>query len=98
MRGAAPRRLQVPVNESEIDFNGIIRRLYKNRYRGFLAITYLRDAWTECDHTDNVSETILLRNQLMENLQSEPGETGQLEGRSVTTPIHSTWPQSLPAI
>ncbi|MGD0740023.1 MAG: sugar phosphate isomerase/epimerase [Terracidiphilus sp.] len=97
MRGGAPRRLQAPVNESEIDFNGILRRLYKNRYRGYLAITYFRDVWKECDHTDNVSETILLRNQLMENLRPEPGDTSQSEARSVATLIQGAWPQSLPA-
>ncbi len=98
MRGGAPHRLQAPVNESEIDFNGLIRRLNKNRYQGFLAITYLRDAWIECDHTDNVSETILLRNRIMENLQPEPGEAGQSEARSAATLIQGTWPQSPPAI
>lgn len=98
MRGGAPRRLQAPVNESEIDFNGILRRLYKNRYQGFLAITYFRDAWKECDHTDNVSETILLRNQLMENLRQEPGDTSQSEAQSAATLIQGTWPQSSPAI
>jgi sugar phosphate isomerase/epimerase len=98
MRGGAPHRLQAPVNESEIDFNGIIRRLNKNRYRGFLAITYLRDAWNECDNTDNVSETILLRNRIMENLQPEPGETGQSVGQSTATLAQGTWPQSSPAI
>jgi sugar phosphate isomerase/epimerase len=94
MRGGAPHRLQAPVNESEIDFNGIIRRLNKNQYRGFLAITYLRDAWNECDNTDNVSETILLRNRIMENLQPEPGEAGQSAGESIAAPIQGTWPQS----
>jgi sugar phosphate isomerase/epimerase len=96
MRGAAPHRLQVPVNESEIDFKGIIRRLYKNRYRGFLAITYLREAWKGCDHTDNVSETILLRNRIGENLQSEPAETSQSEERSAATVTGEKWPQPSP--
>jgi sugar phosphate isomerase/epimerase len=98
MRGGAPHRLQAPVNESEIDFNGIIRRLYKNRYRGFLAITYFRDAWKQCDHTDNVSETILLRNQLIENLRPEAGKTGQSDGKSIAAPIQGTWPESSPAV
>jgi sugar phosphate isomerase/epimerase len=94
MRGGAPNRLQAPVNESEIDFNGIIRRLNKNQYQGFLAITYLRDASNERDNTDNVSETILLRNRIMENLQPEPEETGQSAGESIAAPIQETWPQS----
>ena len=97
MRGAAPHRLQAPVNESEIDFNGIIRRLYKHRYRGFLAITYFRDAWKQCDHTDNVSETILLRNHIMENLRPEAGETSPSERKLIAAPIQGTWPQSSPA-
>ncbi|MFZ0336640.1 MAG: sugar phosphate isomerase/epimerase [Terracidiphilus sp.] len=96
LRGSAPHRLQVPVNESEIDFNGIVKRLYKNKYRGFLAVTYLRDAWKECDHTDNVSEIILLRNQLIENLRQEPGEASLLEERSIGAPLQGTWPQSAP--
>lgn len=97
LRGGAPHRLQVPVDESEIDFNGIIRRLHKNQYRGFLAITYRRDTWMECTHTDNVSETILLRNQLMESLRPDPGETSELEDRSIAAPMQGTWPQSSPA-
>ncbi len=98
LRGCAPQRLQAPVNESEIDFSSIVKRLYKNRYRGFLAITYLRDTWKQCDHTDNVSETILLRNQLIENLHAEPGETSQSEGRSVATLIQGAWPRPSPVI
>jgi sugar phosphate isomerase/epimerase len=98
MRGGAPHRLQAPVHESEIDFNGIIRRLYKNRYRGFLAITYFRDAWKQSDRTDNVSETILLRNQLIENLRAEAGEISPSEGRSIAAPIQGAWPQSSPAV
>ena len=98
LRGGAAHRLQAPVNESEIDFSGIVKRLYKNRYRGFLAITYLRDTWKQCHHTDNVSETILLRNQLIENLHTQPGETSQSEARPVATLIQSAWPRSSPAI
>ena len=98
MRGGAPHRLQAPVHESEIDFNGIIRRLYRNRYHGFLAITYFRDAWKPSDRTDNVSETILLRNQLIENLRPEAAETGRTKGRSIAAPIQGTWGQSSPAV
>jgi sugar phosphate isomerase/epimerase len=94
LRGGAPHRPQVPVNESEIDLNGIIRRLYKNRYQGFLAITYLRDAWKQCAQTDNVSETILLRNQLIEILRPDPGETSESEERSVAASFQGAWPQS----
>jgi sugar phosphate isomerase/epimerase len=93
LRGGAPHRLQVPVDENEIDFNGIIRRLYKNQYRGFLAITYLRDSWKQRAQTDNVSETILLRNRLIENLRPESEKTTQPEERSIAASTQGLWPQ-----
>ncbi|MGA3133634.1 MAG: sugar phosphate isomerase/epimerase [Terracidiphilus sp.] len=97
MRGSTPQRLQLPLHESSIDFQGIIRRLFKNRYPGFLAITYLREVWNKCDRTDNVSETILLRKQLMESLPPEPAKTNQAEARSAASLVRGTWPQSSPA-
>lgn len=63
-RGGAPRRLQVPVNENEIDFANMVRRLHKQKYRGFIAIEYVWIDWMQCNRADNVSETILLRRQL----------------------------------
>ena len=63
-RGGAPRRLQVPVNENEIDFANMIKRLHKQKYVGFIAIEYVWVDWMQCNRADNVSETILLRRQL----------------------------------
>jgi sugar phosphate isomerase/epimerase len=98
VHGGASQRLQVPVNESEIDFSGIVRRLYKNHYQGFLAITYLRDAWMQCNYTDNVSETILLRDRLAENLRPKPLDAGQTEKGVLAAPLEGTWPQASPEI
>lgn len=63
-RGGAPNRLQTPVSENEIDFGGMVRRLRKRKYNGFIAIEYVWADWMHCNRTDNVSETLLLRRQL----------------------------------
>lgn len=64
VRGGARNHLQSTVSENEIDFAGMIRRLYKHNYRGFLATEYVWVDWERCNRTDNVSETLLLRRQL----------------------------------
>lgn len=63
-RGGARGRLQTPVSENEIDFEGMIRRLLRSGYKGFLALEYVWIAWNDCNRADNVSETITLRRQL----------------------------------
>ncbi len=63
-RGGAPHRLQTPLDENQIDFAAILRRLLKRRYSGFLAVEYVYTDWQDCNRTDNVSETILLRRHL----------------------------------
>jgi len=63
-RGGAPERLQTPVNENEIDFCGMLDGLRKQRYEGQIAIEYVWADWQQCNRTDNVSETILLRRLL----------------------------------
>lgn len=63
-RGGAPKRLQTPVSENEIDFVGMMRRLQKQKYNGFIAVEYVWTEWEHCNRTDNVSETIILRRQL----------------------------------
>jgi sugar phosphate isomerase/epimerase len=64
VRGGAPGRLQTPVHENKIDFRGMIRRLSKQKYNGFLALEYVWIDWQQCNRADNVSETILLRDLL----------------------------------
>jgi sugar phosphate isomerase/epimerase len=64
VRGGAPKRLQTPVSENEIDFTGMVHRLQKQKYNGFLAVEYVWTEWEHCNRTDNVSETIILRRQL----------------------------------
>ncbi len=71
VRGGAPKRLQTPVSENEIDFAGMVRRLHQQKYRGFLAVEYVWSDWQQCNRTDNVSETILLRRQLEELMEAQ---------------------------
>jgi sugar phosphate isomerase/epimerase len=66
VRGGAPGRLQTPVSENRIDFSGMVRRLYKQNYRGFIALEYVWTDWQQCNRVDNLSETILLRRLLKE--------------------------------
>jgi len=68
-RGGAPARLQTPVGENEIDFESIMRRLRESEYKGFVAIEYVYTDWGQCNRTDNVSETVLLR-RLLEGYDS----------------------------
>jgi len=72
VRGGAPKRLQTPVSENKIDFAGMMRRLQKLRYNGFLAVEYVWVDWEQCNRTDNVSETILLRRLLEALMEPAP--------------------------
>jgi len=66
VRGSAPKRLQTPMSENEIDFSGMVRRLHNQKYTGFLALEYVWIDWQQCNRTDNVSETLILRRTLEE--------------------------------
>jgi sugar phosphate isomerase/epimerase len=66
VRGGAPGQLQVPLADNKIDFKGMIRRLQKQESDVFLALEYVWTEWRQCNRTDNVSETILLRRFLEE--------------------------------
>jgi sugar phosphate isomerase/epimerase len=68
VRGGAPGQLQVPLAENKIDFKGMIRRLKKRETDIFLALEYVWTDWRQCNRTDNVSETILLR-RFLENIE-----------------------------
>lgn len=68
-RGGAPGRLQTTADENLIDFDGMLRRLHKQKYPGLIAIEYVWTGWQQCNRTDNVSETILLR-RLLEDIEN----------------------------
>ena len=64
VRGGARERLQTSVAENTIDFPNMLTGLQRLAYDGFLALEYVWIDWKGCNRADNVSETILLRNEL----------------------------------
>ncbi len=61
-RGAAYGRLQTVVSESTIDYPGIIKVMKETGYAGYIGIEYTWSEWEGCNKTDNLSESILMRN------------------------------------
>jgi sugar phosphate isomerase/epimerase len=74
-RGGAVGRLQAPLAENTIDFAGMVGRLLRQGYPGFVALEYVWIDWEGCNRADNVSETILLR-----RLLSEAAASGERSG------------------
>jgi sugar phosphate isomerase/epimerase len=72
-RGGAPGRLQAPVAANTIDFDGMLRSLAGFSYSGFICLEYVWIDWEGCNMTDNISETLLLRNRL-EDFESRTGK------------------------
>ncbi len=64
-RGAAKGILQTSVEENEIDFARIVKLLKKRQYSGWICLEYCwTPQWENCSRNDNISETVILRNQL----------------------------------
>lgn len=63
-RGARHGRLQCSVKENVIDYGRVVQRLIQANYTGFIGIEYVWIDWEHCNKCDNVSETILLRDQI----------------------------------
>ncbi|MCX6895297.1 MAG: sugar phosphate isomerase/epimerase [Verrucomicrobia bacterium] len=63
-RGGANGQLQSTVKENVIDFPEILRRLRAANYAGWFCLEYVWVDWEGCNRTDNVSETLLLRDLL----------------------------------
>jgi len=66
-RGGARGLLQTPVEDNMIDFPAILHHLRDCGYQGYLCLEYVYVNWAGCNRTDNLSETLRLREQL-ENL------------------------------
>mgnify|MGYP005856796483 CR=1 FL=1 len=65
-RGAAKDRLQTSVKESSIDYSRIVKIMKETNYPGYIGIEYTWNEWENCNRTDNLSETILLRDVILE--------------------------------
>ena len=79
-RGGAPGRVQCALKDSTIDYGRAVDALREAGYDGALAVEYVWIDWERCNECDNVSETIILRDRLLD----------AIAGRQWTYPISST--------
>ncbi len=63
-RGGAKGQLQSTVKENTIDFKAVVEGMAKCDYQGFLCLEYVWVDWEGCNRTDNIAETLLLRQQI----------------------------------
>ena len=65
-RCGAHGRLQTSLAENAVDFEGMMAGLSGLQYPGKIALEYVWVEWQGCNRSDNLSETILLRQRLSE--------------------------------
>lgn len=65
-RGGAKGKLQTIVKENQIDFKTILKKFEECNYNGYMCMEYVYQDWEGCNRTDNVSETILLRDLFLQ--------------------------------
>ena len=63
-RGGAKGQLQSTVKDNTIDFDEIVRRFKQAGYDGYTCLEYVYVDWAGCNRTDNVAETLQLRDKL----------------------------------
>ena len=63
-RGGASGKLQSTIKENIIPFAAIRDALQRRNYPGWICLEYVWIDWEGCNRTDNVAETILLRDLL----------------------------------
>lgn len=63
-RAASKGKLQASLNENTIDFARILRIMRDFGYSGYIVLEYVWTEWMRCNEVDNLSETVLLRDQL----------------------------------
>jgi len=67
-RGACKDQIQVVAAENTIDFGRLVRTLKDRAYHGWICSEYVWMQKWNCDRVDNLSETILMRQSLLEAL------------------------------
>ena len=70
VRGACPGRLQTSFAGNTIDYARVVALLQQRSYAGWLGIEYVWIDWERCNECDNLSETILYRDQLRQLLSA----------------------------
>lgn len=64
VRGACQGRLQAPFKENTIDYARVLAVMSSTGYQGWLGIEYVYIDWEHMNDCDNLSETILFRDEL----------------------------------
>lgn len=67
-RGAAKGEMQTSVESNTTDFEAVSQHIKEVDYDGFICIEYTYVDWENCNRTDNVSETMILRSKLAQLL------------------------------
>ncbi len=63
-RGAAKGCIQTVAQDNTIDYRRVAQAMKQAGYRGYIGIEYTWTAWENCNRTDNLSETLMLRDLL----------------------------------
>jgi len=63
-RGACRGRLQCNFPQNTIDYARVLRAMRAAKYRGWVGVEYVWIDWEHCNESDNISETIQLRDFL----------------------------------
>lgn len=71
-RGARRGKLQAKFGDNTINYGRILQRLVDTSYAGFFAIEYVWTEWQQLNETENVCETILMRDFVKAALAGEP--------------------------
>ena len=64
MRGACRGRLQCNFRQNTIDYPRMLAAMRRAGYRGWIGVEYVWIDWEHCNESDNVSETIQMRDHL----------------------------------
>ncbi len=64
-RGAEPGRLQSSMSANKVDFRRVLDAMERAGYHGYMGVEYVWTEWEHCNEVDNLSETVLLRDQLL---------------------------------
>ncbi len=71
-RGARPGKLQAKFGDNTIDYGRILQQLQKTGYAGFFSIEYVWTDWQQLNETENICETILMRDFVRAALAGKP--------------------------
>jgi sugar phosphate isomerase/epimerase len=69
VRGARKDRLQTSFKDNTIDYVRVLKAMRSCGYQGYLGIEYVWIDWEHCNESDNLSETILFRDFLRDQMK-----------------------------